>query len=181
MSPHSAALPQCAGLPEASLPILASPLSPATAGKVMVVIVGLLLIAGAIHYTSPDRLTRALSDAMSNLDKVFVEVSVAGLIGLLSPEEMQTVVSTYQTLRVKAGMFQTETLRNSTSWRTSLFNFDFMRSIPLLRCIKEVKDFERHLQILQEDYHNKTHSLPLSFATGVSHPTVTARFRTLAA
>ncbi|KAJ7037390.1 hypothetical protein C8F04DRAFT_1092284 [Mycena alexandri] len=172
------------GLPNGSLSILASPLSPATAAKLMVVIIGLLLIAPSLYYASPTRLTRVLSDAMSSLDKVFVEVSAAGLLGLLSPEDMQTVVSTFQMLRVKVGMFQTDTLRNSTSWRMSLRDF-FTRSILLFRCIKEVKDFQTHLeepviQILQEDYRHRTNSLPLSFATGVSHPTSTARFRSLA-
>ncbi|KAJ7701361.1 hypothetical protein B0H16DRAFT_1705376 [Mycena metata] len=168
------------GLPDASLPILASPLPPATAAKVMVVIIGLLLIAASLYYLSPMRLTRVLSDAMQKLDKVFVEVSTAGLLGLLPPEDTQIVVSTYQKLRVEAGKVQTETLRHSTSWRSSLFNF-FPRSTRLFRCIKQVKDFQTHLQISQEDYRNKTHSLPLSFATRVSHSTSTARFRVLTA
>ncbi|KAJ7716112.1 hypothetical protein B0H16DRAFT_1741446 [Mycena metata] len=129
-----------AGLPDGSLPILASPLPPATAAKVMLVVIGLLLIATSLYYVSPTRLTRILSDAMNKLDKVFVEVSTAGLLGLLSPEDMQIVVSTYHMLRIKAGALQTAALRNSTSWRWGLFNF-FPRSTRLLRCIKQVKDF----------------------------------------
>ncbi|KAJ7759087.1 hypothetical protein B0H16DRAFT_1534297 [Mycena metata] len=168
------------GLPDASLPILASSLPPATAAKVMVVIIGLLLIAASLYYVSPTRLTRVLSDTMQKLDKVFVEVSTAGLLGLLPPEDTHIVVSTYQKLRVEVGNAQTERLRNSTSWRSSLFNF-FPRSTRLFRCIEQVKDFRTHLQILQEDYCNKTHSLPLSLATGVSHSTGTARFRVVTA
>ncbi|KAJ7759107.1 hypothetical protein B0H16DRAFT_629862 [Mycena metata] len=173
--------PRGIGLPDASLPIIASPLPPAIAAKVMVVIIGLLLIAASLYYVSPTRLTRVLSDAMNNLDEVFVEVSVAGLLGLLSSDDVQTVVSTYQMLRVEVGKVQTETLRNSKSWCTSLFGVFAGGSVSLVRCIKKVKEFQRHLQILQEDHRNKTHSLPLSFATGVSHSTGTARFRFLPA
>ncbi|KAJ7759060.1 hypothetical protein B0H16DRAFT_1720482 [Mycena metata] len=84
--------PRGTGLPDASLPILASPLPPATAAKVMLVVI---LIAASLYYVSPTRLTRVLSVAMNKLDKVFAEVSAAGLLGLLSPEDMQTVVSTH--------------------------------------------------------------------------------------
>ncbi|KAJ7759102.1 hypothetical protein B0H16DRAFT_1534349 [Mycena metata] len=61
----------------------------------MLVVIGLLLVVALLYYTSPTRLTGVLSDAMSNLDKVFGEVSTAGLLGLLTPEDVQTVVSTY--------------------------------------------------------------------------------------
>ncbi|KAJ7759081.1 hypothetical protein B0H16DRAFT_1534264 [Mycena metata] len=160
------------GLPDASLPILASPLPPATAAKLMVVIISLLLIAASLYHVSPTRLRRVLSDAMQKLDQVFVEVSTAGLLGLLPPEDTQIVVSTYHMLRIKAGALQTAALRNSTSWRWGLFNF-FACSTRLLRCIKQVKNFQRHLQILQEDHRNRTNSLALSFATatGVSQST----------
>ncbi|KAJ7759043.1 hypothetical protein B0H16DRAFT_1534143, partial [Mycena metata] len=145
-------------LPDGSLSILASPLPPVTAAKIMLVVVGLLSF---------------------NLDKVFGEVSNAGLLGLLTPEDVQTVVSTYQMLRVEVGKVQTETLRNSKSWCTGLFSVFAGGSVSLLCYIKDVKDFARHLQLLQEDHRNKTNSLPLSFATGVSQArsTSTARFR----
>ncbi|KAJ7759063.1 hypothetical protein B0H16DRAFT_1456964 [Mycena metata] len=155
-----------AGLPDGSLPILASPLPPATAAKVMLVVIGLLLIAASLYYVSPTRLTRVLSDAMKKLDKVFVEVSVAGLLGLLSPEDTQTVISTYQMLRVEVGKVQAQTLHTSTSWRSGLFNF-FTCSTRLFRCIKQVKGFQTHLQILQEDHRNRTNSLALSFVASV--------------
>ncbi|KAJ7759122.1 hypothetical protein B0H16DRAFT_1720538 [Mycena metata] len=164
-------------LPDGSLSILASPLPPATAAKIMLAIFGLLLIVASLHYASPTRLTRVLSDAMSDLDKAFIEVTTAGLLGLLSAEDMQAVVSTYQMLRIKVGTLQTDALRNSTSWCTSLYNVFAGRSVSLLRCIKEVEEFQRHLQILQEDHRNSTNSLPLSFATGVSRSTGTARVR----
>ncbi|KAJ7716124.1 hypothetical protein B0H16DRAFT_1614458 [Mycena metata] len=167
-------------LPDGSLSILASPLPPVTAAKIMLVVVGLLLIVAFLYYISPTRLTCILSDAMRKLDKVFGEVSNAGLLGLLTPEDIQTVVSTYQMLRVEVGKVQAETLRNSKWWCTGLFGVFAGGSASLLYCIKDVKDFARHLQLLQEDYRNKTKSLPLSFATGVSRSTGTARFRILA-
>ncbi|KAJ7759116.1 hypothetical protein B0H16DRAFT_1689078 [Mycena metata] len=133
-------------LPDASLSILASPFSPATAAKIILAIISLVLIVASLYYVSPTRLTRILSDAMNNLDKIFVEVSVAGLLGLLSPDDVQTVVSTYQMLRVEVGKVQTETLRNSKSWCTSLFSVFAGGSVSLVRCIKKVKEFQRHLQ-----------------------------------
>ncbi|KAJ7759123.1 hypothetical protein B0H16DRAFT_1885050 [Mycena metata] len=167
-------------LPDASLSILASPFSPATAAKVMLAIFGFFLIVAFLYYVSQTRLTRALSDAMSKLDQVFAEVSTMGLLGLLPPDDMQAVVSTYQMLRVEVGKIQTETLRNSRSWPTNLSSAFAGRSISLFRCIEKVRDFETRLQILQEDYRNRTNCLPLSFATGVSHSTP-ARFRNIAA
>ncbi|KAJ7759061.1 hypothetical protein B0H16DRAFT_1885020 [Mycena metata] len=154
-------------LPDGSLSILASPLPPATAAKIMLAIFGLLLIVASLHYASPTRLTRVLSDAMSDLDKVFIEVTTAGLLGLLSAEDMQAVVWTYQMLRIEVGTLQSDALRNSTSWCTSLYSV-FTRSKRLFRCIKQVRDFQRRLQVLQKDHRNKTNSLPLSFATGTN-------------
>ncbi|KAJ7759117.1 hypothetical protein B0H16DRAFT_629984 [Mycena metata] len=165
-------------LPDASLSILASPFSSATAAKIVRAIFGLLLIVAFLYYASPTRLTPALSDAMNKLDNAYGAVSAAGLLGLLPPEDIQTVVSTYQMLRVEVGKVQKERLCNS--WRTSLFSVFAGRSVSLLRCIEKVKDFERRLQLLQEDHRNKTNSLPLSFATGVSRSTGPARFRFLA-
>ncbi|KAJ7716121.1 hypothetical protein B0H16DRAFT_1476924 [Mycena metata] len=149
-------------LPDGSLSILASPLPPVTAAKIMLVIFGLLLIVALLHYASPTRLTRVLSDAMSDLDKVFIEVTTAGLLGLLSAEDMQTVVWTYvfsptrfpkfqpfgsyHMLRIEVGTLQSDALRNSTSWCTSLYSV-FTRSTCLFRCIKQVRDFQRRLQL----------------------------------
>ncbi|KAJ7037223.1 hypothetical protein C8F04DRAFT_1092976 [Mycena alexandri] len=143
----------------------------------MLNIFGLLLIVTSLHYVSPARLTRVLSDAMSSLEKLYLDMAMAGLLGLLPT----TTFTPMQILRVKVGVNQTETLRNSKSWRTSLSSFFAGRSVSLFRCIEEVKDFQRHLQILQEDHRHRTNSLPLSFPTGVSHSTGTARFRPLAA
>ncbi|KAJ7028654.1 hypothetical protein C8F04DRAFT_1118799, partial [Mycena alexandri] len=132
----------------------------------MLSIFGLLLILTFLHYVSPARLTRVLSDAMSSVEKLYLDMAMAGLLGLLPPDDIHTVVSTIQILRVKVGLNQTETLRNSKSWRTSLSSFFAGRSVSLFRCIEEVKDFQRHLQILQEDHRHRTNSLPLSFPTG---------------
>ncbi|KAJ7759076.1 hypothetical protein B0H16DRAFT_1819477 [Mycena metata] len=109
MSPHSAALRPASSrldmpsLPDASLSALASPLSPATAANVTLSIIGLVLVVATLYYASPTRLTRVLSDAT---------VSTVGLRGLLSPEDMQILVSTCQMLRVEVGKVQTETLHN---------------------------------------------------------------------
>ncbi|KAJ7759055.1 hypothetical protein B0H16DRAFT_1819457 [Mycena metata] len=160
-------VPQHACLPDGSLSILASPLPSATAAKIMLVVIGVLLIVAFLYYASPMRLTRVISDAMSDLDKVFIAVTTAGLLGLLSAEDMQAVVWTYQMLRIEVGTLQSDALRNSTSWCTSLYSV-FTRSKRLFRCIKQVRDFQRRLQVLQKDHRNKTNSLPLSFATGTN-------------
>ncbi|KAJ7043785.1 hypothetical protein C8F04DRAFT_1073313 [Mycena alexandri] len=144
----------------------------------MLNIFGLLLIGTSLHYVSPARLMRVLSDAMSSLEKLYLEMAMAGLLGLLPSDDIHTVVSTMQILRVKVGVNQAETLRNFKLWCMSLSSFFAGRSVSLFRCIEEVKDFQRHLHILQEDHRHRTNSLPLSFPTGVSHSTGTARFRT---
>ncbi|KAJ7043787.1 hypothetical protein C8F04DRAFT_1073328 [Mycena alexandri] len=163
------------GIPDGSLSILASPLSPTTAAKVMLSIFGLLLIVTSLHYISPARLTRVLSDAMSTLEKVYADLVCTQLMGLLTADD----VARLRILQLEVGALRTETLIHSLSWRTTICAFLKGRSYTLYHCINEVKKMETRIKILEGEHRRRFSSGPL--ATGVSHPTGTARFRNLTA
>ncbi|KAJ7043789.1 hypothetical protein C8F04DRAFT_1175539 [Mycena alexandri] len=129
------------GIPDGSLPILTSLLSPATVAKVTLYIIGLVLIIASLYYVSPTRLTRVLSDAMSNLDKLSADILSAGLLGLMTPDKVAAV-----------GMFRAETLLHSLSWRATICEFFKGRSLTLYRCINEVRDLETHIRILEQEH-----------------------------
>ncbi|KAJ7043779.1 hypothetical protein C8F04DRAFT_1229252 [Mycena alexandri] len=77
-------------LPDASLPILASPFSPATTAKVILCgMISLPLIGTSLYYASPARLTLVLSDAMSNLEKVYADMVCSRILRLLPCNEVE--------------------------------------------------------------------------------------------
>ncbi|KAJ7759042.1 hypothetical protein B0H16DRAFT_1534140 [Mycena metata] len=142
-------------LPDGSLSILASPLSPVTSTKVMIVITGLILIVASLRYASPTRLTRVLSDAMSSLEKVYTDI-----------------VCMLHMLQLEVGALRAQTLLHSLSWRATIGELLKGRSFTLYRCINEVRDLETRIRILEEEYRGRCRSgsVPSSFATGVSVP-----------
>ncbi|KAJ7759071.1 hypothetical protein B0H16DRAFT_1534237 [Mycena metata] len=162
------------GIPDGSLPILVSPFSQVTAAKVMIGIFGLLFIAASLYHISPARLTRVLSHAMNSLDKVSANIVSAGLLGLMTPDD----VAALSLLQSKVGALRAETLLHSLSWHTTICEFFKGRSFTLYRCINEVRELETRIRILEEEHRGRcrSSSVPSPFATGASHSTGTARF-----
>ncbi|KAJ7716125.1 hypothetical protein B0H16DRAFT_1614464 [Mycena metata] len=153
-------------LPDESLSILAFPV--VTSTKVMIVITGLILIVASLRCTSPTRLTRVLSDAMSSLEKVLTTLVCMQLMGLLTADD----VARLHMLQLEVGALRAQTLLHSLSWRTTICEFFKGRSFKLYRCINAVRDLETHFRILEEEYRGRCRSgsVPSSFATGVSVP-----------
>ncbi|KAJ7759057.1 hypothetical protein B0H16DRAFT_1456958 [Mycena metata] len=108
-------------LPNASLSILASPFSPATAAKIMQAIIGLLVIVTFLYYASPMRLTR--------------------LMGLLTED-----VSKLHKLQLEVCAFRAQTLVDSLSWRAAICEFFKGRSFTLYCCINAVRNLETHIR-----------------------------------
>ncbi|KAJ7759056.1 hypothetical protein B0H16DRAFT_1534188 [Mycena metata] len=136
-------------LPDGSLPIIASLFSPTTEAKVVLVGIGLPIVGTSLHYASPAHLMRVLSDAMSNLEKAYADMIYVGLPRLLTAEEVQHLSSSLRILQLKVDKLRTEKLRNSLSWRATVGEFLGGRSVTLFRCIKEVRDLETRIRILE--------------------------------
>ncbi|KAJ7759047.1 hypothetical protein B0H16DRAFT_1534164, partial [Mycena metata] len=161
MCPHSGA-----PLPLAStclvfltpLPILASPLSPATAAKVMICVMGLGLVIPSLYYASPTRLMCVLSDVMRNLEKVYTDLVCMQLMGLLTADDVVRL----HLLRLEVSALRAQTLLHSLSWRANIREFFNGRSFTLYRCINEVRDLETRIRILEEEYRGscRTGSVP---------------------
>ncbi|KAJ7759120.1 hypothetical protein B0H16DRAFT_1819518 [Mycena metata] len=137
--------PLMLALPNGSLPIIASLFSSATK-VVLVGIIGRPLV-GTSYYASPAHLTRVLSDAMSNLEKVYADMVCPGLSRLLTAEEVEHLNSSLRILQLKAD-HRTENLRNLQSWRATICDFIAARSVTLFRCIKKVRDLETRIKCI---------------------------------
>ncbi|KAJ7180826.1 hypothetical protein C8R46DRAFT_1319145 [Mycena filopes] len=150
------------GLPDTSLPILTAPLSPATAAKILLTIIGLVLFALSVRYASPAHQTGILSATMASLDKVFGDVASAGFSSV-PPQDIPSILSAYdnisllygvlhlhgsmQGLRVQVGSLREERLQNSRAWSATLCEFLRGRSITLYCCIRKAKDLETRLKV----------------------------------
>ncbi|KAJ7180824.1 hypothetical protein C8R46DRAFT_1070697 [Mycena filopes] len=156
------------GLPDGALTILAAPLTPATAAKIMLAIIGLVLFVVALRYGSPAYQTGILSAAMTSLETVFGEIAFAGFPGL-APHDVQTLVSAMHLLRMQVGDLREQRLHNSRRWGTTLGEFFSGHSITLYRCIKEIKDLETRLKILQVKQRTTAFSSAVSQSTGTAH------------
>ncbi|KAJ7701365.1 hypothetical protein B0H16DRAFT_1641051 [Mycena metata] len=86
------------GIPDAAITTLASSIPPTMAANATLVIIGLILVAASLQYTSPTRLTRILSTAMNSLENVYTDAVYSGLLSVLPADEVDIVVSTYVTL-----------------------------------------------------------------------------------
>ncbi|KAJ7716119.1 hypothetical protein B0H16DRAFT_1614448 [Mycena metata] len=155
-------------LPDTSLPILASPLSPAPAAKVMICVMGLGLVIASLYYASPTRLMRVLSDTMRNLEKVYTDLVCMQLMGLLTADD----VARLHMLQLEVSALRAQTLLHSLSWCATICEFLRGRSFKLYRCINQVRNLETRIRILEEEYRGRCRSgsVPSSFATGVSVP-----------
>ncbi|KAJ7180823.1 hypothetical protein C8R46DRAFT_1211126 [Mycena filopes] len=172
------------GLPDTSLPILTAPLSPATAAKILLTIIGLVLFALSVRYASPAHQTGILSATMASLDKVFGDVASAGFSSV-PPQDIPSTLSAYdnisllygvlhlhgsmQGLRVQVGSLREERLQNSRAWSATLCEFLRGRSITLYCCIRKAKDLETRLKIFQEKQRNAAFSSAVSQSTGTAH------------
>ncbi|KAJ6514966.1 hypothetical protein C8R47DRAFT_1206322 [Mycena vitilis] len=128
-----------------SLPILASAVPSSTKAVVTVITVG--IAAALIYYTSPARLTRVLVDAMTTLEKTYLE---AFETGLLAASDVSTIGTSLSRLQFKVSEIRQETLHDSRSNWKELCAFLKGRSLAIYRCIQEVHDLETRIEILKE-------------------------------
>ncbi|KAJ7931601.1 hypothetical protein B0H13DRAFT_2524412 [Mycena leptocephala] len=134
---------------EACLSILPSAL-PAPGSTINTTIFGvgftLVIAAGVVHYVSPLRLTRVLATSIANVEKIYLDALETGL---LSASDIDTAEMLF-TLQLKVSKIRESSLRNSLSLRSTLHEFLNGHTFTLLRCIREVRVLETHIEILKE-------------------------------
>ncbi|KAJ7815001.1 hypothetical protein B0H13DRAFT_2381351 [Mycena leptocephala] len=135
---------------EACLSVLPSALpahgTDTTNTAVLIALVIFVVAAGIVHYTSPLRLTRVLITAIANVEEIYLEALETGL---LSASDIDTV-EMLSTLQLKVSKIREASLRNSLSHSGTLREFFGGRTFTLLRCIREVRVLEIHIEILKE-------------------------------
>ncbi|KAJ7931666.1 hypothetical protein B0H13DRAFT_1957094 [Mycena leptocephala] len=131
-------------IPDAPVSMLAgSALPNTTTNAILAALIAPAMGAAFIHFASPLRLTGVLVAAIADAEKIYVEAQQTGLLSATETEALYT-------LQLKVSAIHEETLRNSLSWCTVLGDFLRGRTLSVLRCIREVKDFETRLKILKE-------------------------------
>jgi hypothetical protein len=147
---------------EACLSILPSTL-PAPGSAINTTIFGVLLMlvvaAGIIHYASPPRLTRVLVTAIANLEKTYLEALETGLLSAsdIDTAEMLSTCApctlhpyyfqSLDSLQLKGSKIREASLRNSLSHSGTLREFFGGHTFTLLRCIREVRVLETHIEV----------------------------------
>ncbi|KAJ7819008.1 hypothetical protein B0H13DRAFT_1921943 [Mycena leptocephala] len=137
-------------LPElqACLSILPSALpAPGSTNTTTVILVLAFVAAGIIHYVSPLRLTRVLVAAIANVEKTYLEALETGL---LSASDIDTA-EILSSLQLKVSKIREASLRNSLSHSETLREFLNGHTFTLLRCIREARVLETHIEILKEN------------------------------
>jgi hypothetical protein len=145
---------------EACLSILPSAL-PGGSGNIAVLftLVIFVIAAGIVHYASPPRLTRVLVAAIANLEKIYLEALETGLL-YASDIDTAEMLSSYvpflpqtlffehlDSLQLKVSKIREASLRNSLSHSGTLREFFRGHTVTLLRCIREVRVLETHIEV----------------------------------
>ncbi|KAJ6581696.1 hypothetical protein B0H19DRAFT_1228977 [Mycena capillaripes] len=139
---------------EAPFSIAATALPNRIVIKVLVAVIIVAVMAGLIHYTSPQRLTDVLVGAMAKLKETSRDAFDRSH---LSASEMEQL----KTLKRKVSAIQAETLSNSRSYCKALRGFFKGRTVTILLCVWEVRDLEKHIKI---------QSLSPEASTGAAEP-----------
>ncbi|KAJ7917604.1 hypothetical protein B0H13DRAFT_2322350 [Mycena leptocephala] len=148
--------------PDAALSILASDLPDNSAAKAMATMLLVAVIAATlIYHLSPMRLARVLVAAIVATEKSYLEALETGLLSVSdvhTAEMLSTWVDTLfpssmclfdmpDRLELNASAIREGTLRNSLSLGSTFREFFAGRTFTLLRCIREVRALETHIEV----------------------------------
>jgi hypothetical protein len=151
---------------EACLSILLSvlPVPGGTTTNTAVLLI-VLVVAGIMHYASLLHLTRALIAAITSVEKIYLEALETGLLSA-SDVHIVEMLSTCASLpfinlihsqqpvslQLKVSKIRETSLRNSLSHSRTLREFFAGRTFTLLRCIREVKALETHIEVFNSSF-----------------------------
>ncbi|KAJ7696486.1 hypothetical protein B0H17DRAFT_1329168 [Mycena rosella] len=132
---------------ENSLSLITSVPPTINMNKVLVGVVVLTVAAFTIHRASPIRLTRNLVAAIADAEKTYLEALEAGV----SNSELHTA-ERLSSLQLKVSTIHEATLCNSLSYRAAFCAFLKGHSLTVLYSIREVREFETHIEIMKESH-----------------------------
>ncbi|KAJ6581775.1 hypothetical protein B0H19DRAFT_1061290 [Mycena capillaripes] len=127
-------------IPEVPFSIVASAL-PDSITKNSVALIIVAVVAVLIYYVSPQRLTYILLDAMAKVKGSYFHALETGHLSTTEIERLPT-------LQRQVSAIHVETLQSSRSHWRALSGFFKGRSLTILCCIWDVRDFETHIKAL---------------------------------
>ncbi|KAJ7491955.1 hypothetical protein FB451DRAFT_1165155 [Mycena latifolia] len=134
-------------VPETSLTLITAAPPASTTTKVPISVRVLTVAACGMHYASPLRLTHVLVAAIAAAEKTYLEAVESGI--LKSDVDMAAMLTR---LQIKVSTIREGCLRNSLSYRTALSGFFKGDTLTVLQCLREVRVFEAHIEILKEGH-----------------------------
>ncbi|KAJ7759135.1 hypothetical protein B0H16DRAFT_1534488 [Mycena metata] len=133
---------QMSAILDSTLPIFTAPLSTTFAAEFAVVFAVALGLA-LVNYASPMRLTSVLVSEIAHAEQIYLDAFETGLLSTTETDILSA-------LQFKVSTLREATLRDSISWVAVLCGLVQGRTLALLRCIREVRAFETHIEILKE-------------------------------
>ncbi|KAJ7117781.1 hypothetical protein C8R44DRAFT_738656 [Mycena epipterygia] len=156
-------------LSETTLSVLASAPPTSTTAKINIGVVALTLATFIIHFASPMHLTCVLVAAIKDAEETYLEAIETGA---LSKSDVH-ITAMMTSLQIEVSHIRQVTLRNSMSRFEALCDFFKGRTFTVLKCIREVRALEAHIEILKEEHLRD----PNAFALGTVMQTVFLRQR----
>ncbi|KAJ7696481.1 hypothetical protein B0H17DRAFT_1177910 [Mycena rosella] len=138
--------PMASTVAQTSLSFIASAPTTGSTPKMLVGACAIALVAYIIHRAAPMHLTRVLVAAITDAEKTYLEALEAG-VSFNSDSHMSERLTS---LQLKVSTIREATLRDSLSYRTSVGAFFKGNSLTVLYCIREVREFETHMEIMKE-------------------------------
>ncbi|KAJ7117759.1 hypothetical protein C8R44DRAFT_738638 [Mycena epipterygia] len=148
-------------LSEISLSLLVSAPPTSTTTYATIGVLVLTVTIFIIHLASPMRLTRILVAAIVDVEKTYFEAVEAGVI---SKSDVH-IVARLSSMQIQVSHMRETTLRNSLSYFGVVGDFFKGRSITVLKCIREVRALQAHIEILKEEHLRDPNHLVLETTT----------------
>ncbi|KAJ7019783.1 hypothetical protein C8F04DRAFT_1146637 [Mycena alexandri] len=137
----------------------------------MLNIFGLLLIVTSLHYTSPAHLTRALSDAMGSLEKVYTDLVCTQLMGLLTADDVAEAPHYYSSRSARSELKPSFTPFHGAQPYV-VPQRPFIHLVPLHQRGEENGDTHQAIS-WKENHRRRFSSAAISDGSSGSHPTGT--------
>ncbi|KAF7370450.1 hypothetical protein MSAN_00676700 [Mycena sanguinolenta] len=136
-------------LSETSLSILSQSDSTSPPSNVTKIVLVPALVAAALYYVSPARLTRILVSAFANVENAYLKGVENGFVLTADTE----IAERLAVLQLKVSMLHENSLLNSLSPLSAFYDmFDIRRSVVVLQCLREVRALKTQIEISHESH-----------------------------
>ncbi|KAF7370451.1 hypothetical protein MSAN_00676800 [Mycena sanguinolenta] len=134
-------------LPETSLSLLSQSDSTSPPSKITGIVLLLALVAAALYYVSPARLTRVLVSALANVENAYLKGVENGFVLTADTE----IAERLSVLQLKVSMLREISLHNFVSPLSAFYDmFNIRHSVRVLRCLAEVRGLKTIIEISHE-------------------------------